>query len=174
MQRLETSFDRNCSSMRICSLDPTVESNAYMEDHQFADKYVEEVLQAYGLNYDDLLADRRSPTQCCNDPKLLFDCIKEAAAEVYNRHFRHLPFVSLIKPKIQPVPLMERDVVREILKGVDGLLLLHLSPQNRLQRDVNKSQAWLDIRTDVEDIVSDIVEASVEALIEETILEQHV
>ena len=68
---------------------------------------------------------------------------------------------------------MERDVVRKMMEGVDGLLL-HLSSQNRLQIDVNKSQAWLDIRTDAEYIVSDIVEASVEALIEETILKQQV
>ena len=68
---------------------------------------------------------------------------------------------------------MERDVVRKMMEGVDGLLL-HLSRQNRLQIDVNKSQAWLDIRTDAEYIVSDIVEASVEALIEETILKQQV
>lgn len=105
-----------------------------------------------------------------NDPKLLFDCINEVVLEVYNRYFRHLPWLSSIKPKIQPVPLTERDVVREIMEGVDLRLLQPREVQ--LQRDVKKSGAWLDIRTDVEDIVIDIVETSLEALIEETILEQ--
>lgn len=169
MRRLETDFDKTCSVMRIRPSD----SNSFMEDHQFGDKYVREVVQAYGLNPDDLLADRQSPAaECCNDPKLLFDCVKEVVAEVYNHHFIHLPFVSYIKPKIQPFPLMDRDIVRKIMEGVNRLLRPHLSRQNHLQRDLNKSPEWLDIRPDIEDIVTAIVEASVEALIEETILDQ--
>ncbi|KAJ9706477.1 hypothetical protein PVL29_001800 [Vitis rotundifolia] len=172
--QLEITFDKHCSASRMCPLDPAVDSNTCMEDHQFADKYVREVTQAYGLNCDELLADRQSPMECWNDPKLLlFDCINEVVLEVYDRYFRHLPWVSSIKPKIQPVPLTERDVVREIMEGVDARLLLQLSPEVQHQRDVKKSGAWLDdIRTDVEDIVIDIVETSLEALIEETILEQ--
>lgn len=168
--QLEITFDKHCSASRMCPLDPAVNSNTCMEDHQFADKYVREVIQAYGLNCDGLLADRQSPMEYWNDPKLLFDCINEVVLEVYNRYFRHLPWLSSIKPKIQPVPLTERDVVREIMEGVDLRLLQPREVQ--LQRDVKKSGAWLDIRTDVEDIVINIVETSLEALIEETILEQ--
>lgn len=137
-----------------------------MEDHEFAEKYAREVTEAYGLNGDELSADY------CDDQKLLFDCINEVVLEAHDRYFRHLPWTSFIKPEIQPVPLTERDMVHEIMDGVDQRLLLQLSSEGHIKRDVEKSGAWLDLRTEVEGIVHDLVEASVEALIEEIILEQ--
>ncbi|PON62883.1 hypothetical protein PanWU01x14_135590 [Parasponia andersonii] len=156
-------------------------------------EYVKAVLQASGLNWDELdLKCRASDpmldsclldssklrsNQLCGDCKLLFDFISEVLLEVYDSHFRCSPGVSFIKPNyVHSLIPVENFVIQEVMKRVDWHFQPHSSPRTMerlITEDLKRSRTWLDIRIDVEDIATEMVEDALEELLMETIVGMH-
>lgn len=179
-------FEEHCSSGIVVSpSDPEINLSTGTIGHASAFDHVRSVLQASSLNWDELVIRGHFPHQLddlnkmevlakesCAEDKLLFDCINEVLAEIYQQHFGTSPWLSFLKPNIRPVS-GKNCMVQEVINGVDR----HLLPQRTLPleqhivKDMEKSRTWADIRIDLEDIAVEMVEGIVQELTEETILE---
>lgn len=156
-----------------------------------ASEYVKAVLQASGLNWDELLMKCHSsgqlldpslfdglevcPDQSCCDHKLLFDYINEVLLEVYQRNVRFPLCILLVKRKLLPV-IMMNDVVDEAMKCVNWFLLSKLHPQTLEQlvgNDLTNSATWMDVHIKAEDVLADVVDGVLEELILESAIELH-
>lgn len=147
-----------------------------MEDEEHLMQYVQLVLQASNLNWDQLsqisypleellhesLFDEVElpPLECYYDPKLLFDHIHEVVMEIYRCHCCSPYWLPFTMPRIMSAPLVE-VVLDEIMTEVD-FYLLPMTEKRTLDQivsnDVAKCRSWLDVRLDTEQIVIDISE----------------
>ncbi|BFG31737.1 hypothetical protein CerSpe_180110 [Prunus speciosa] len=161
---------------------PLEPETSSLNDHEYISEYVMAVLQASGLNWDELsmmcqLSDRLldpflfdavklQPNQFHGDCMLLFDCINEVLVKVCHTHLPCSPWVSFIKPNARRKLCIEKTVIHEVMKSV------HPSPhtmQQIVEKDIAQSGMRLDIRNDVEETVFEMVEDVLEGLIMETI-----
>lgn len=159
-----------------------------MEDEESAFDYVEAVLLASDLNWEEFLLRWLSSDQILDpslfdevelfsnhshhDQKLLFDCTNEVLTEVCVSYFGFSPWVSFVKHNIRPVP-RGKDLIDEVWKGVEWHLLPLPSPctlEQIMTKDMAKPGKWLDLRVDVESIGTDIEEAIFKELMVDTIL----
>jgi hypothetical protein len=149
-------------------------------------EYVEAVLQASGLNCDDLYLMSISSEQLL-DPsligrveflpdhdqtKLLFDCINEILVEVHEHYFGCSPWVSFIKPNIRTLPSMNH-VVCEVSQGVNWHIIPLPLPRTLdqiVRKDMAKSGSWMDVRLDTGSIGCEMGEIILEDLMEDAIL----
>ncbi|XP_047315762.1 uncharacterized protein LOC124919546 [Impatiens glandulifera] len=156
-----------------------------LEDEESAFEFVEAILFASDLKWDDFL-DRwiscdpvldplliheveSFSSRSLHDQKLLFDGTNEVLEEVCQRYFGLSPRVSYLKSNIRPVP-KGQDLIQEIWEGVE-LNLLQPSPfvlESTVKRDM--AEKWIDLRLDTEDICFELCEEIFEQLLEETIL----
>ncbi|KAK4843295.1 hypothetical protein QYF36_006497 [Acer negundo] len=164
-----------------------------MDEHEPLSKYVRELLQVSGINWDELSmkyyssseqllesslfdqVEALSDQSCADDPKLLFDYVNEVLQEVYHCHFSCSPWSSLVKPKLQPV-LSLKDVHYEVMKCVNWNLLSKQLPsltlQQLVEKDLAKSGTWMDIRNiDTERAISELVDSVLEKLTLETAID---
>ncbi|KAI9175111.1 hypothetical protein LWI28_027413 [Acer negundo] len=164
-----------------------------MDEHEPLSKYVRELLQVSGINWDELSmkyyssseqllesslfdqVEALSDQSCADDPKLLFDYVNEVLQEVYHCHFSCSPWSSLVKPKLQPV-LSLKDVHYEVMKCVNWNLLSKQLPsltlQQLVEKDLAKSGTWMDIRSiDTERAISELVDSVLEKLTLETAID---
>ncbi|KAL8543618.1 hypothetical protein ACS0TY_004260 [Phlomoides rotata] len=154
--------------------DPSI---SYMEDEDHLMQYVQLVVQASNLNWDQLSQVSYPPEEllhesvfdevelppldCYYDPKLLFDHINELLMEICECHCCSpywLPLITI--PRIMSTPLAE-VVLDEIMSEADFYLLPMTEKRTLDQlvsKDVEKCRSWLDVRLDTERIVIDISE----------------
>lgn len=177
-----------CSS-EASPIDPTIIPTTCIDEKDSLSGYVNAVLQASRLNWDELSAIMPLTEQLiCEslfdevelpsadspyDLKLLFDHINEVLLEVHRCHFGLPPWLSFIKSKIQFAPL-ERQVVDQVMKDADFYLLPRTEKRTLDQlvgKDVANSGSWLDIRLYTEEIVSQISEYVLEESILYSILD---
>ncbi|PSS04357.1 hypothetical protein CEY00_Acc20207 [Actinidia chinensis var. chinensis] len=159
-----------------------------MEDEESAFEYVEAVLLASDLNWDEFLSRWLSSDQILDvslfdemelfssrsfhDQKLLFDCTNEVLEEVCEHYFGCSPWVSFVKHNIRPIP-RGKDLIHEVWDGVEWNLLPQPSPHTLdqiVRKDMEKSGTWMDLRSDVEGIGIEIGEVIFEELVEDVIL----
>ncbi|GFZ06844.1 phosphatidylinositol N-acetyglucosaminlytransferase subunit P-like protein [Actinidia rufa] len=159
-----------------------------MEDEESAFEYVEAVLLASDLNWDEFLSRWLSSDQILDvslfdemelfssrsfhDQKLLFDCTNEVLEEVCEHYFGCSPWVSFVKHNIGPIP-RGKDLIHEVWDGVEWNLLPQPSPHTLdqiVRKDMEKPRTWMDLRSDVEGIGIEIGEVIFEELVEDVIL----
>ncbi|GMH22468.1 hypothetical protein Nepgr_024311 [Nepenthes gracilis] len=147
--------------------------------------FVKAVVQISGLTWDELfqrflLSDHiLDPSlfneveflqdQLCDDPRLLFDLIDEVLLEICWHNFGC--FLLLEKPFVLPV-LKGKDVFVELWDVFDWYLQLP-GPHTLdkvLAKDNLKSQAWMNLQIDRQNIGIAMEEAILEELMEDTII----
>ncbi|KAK2650291.1 hypothetical protein Ddye_017780 [Dipteronia dyeriana] len=184
MQPLRIKFEEHEPSTE----DQIIQVKSSMEDKESIYKYVKAVLQASGLNWDELCIKLLStdelidpsfsdevefvPSKFCYEQKLLFDCINEALMEICGHYFGCSPWVSFAKPYIRPVPNME-NVLGEVWEGVSWHLLpLPISPtlDQTVRKDMAKSGTWMDLRYDTDTIAIEMGDDILDDLMEDTVL----
>ncbi|KAI4355075.1 hypothetical protein L6164_003885 [Bauhinia variegata] len=158
-----------------------------VEENVFIFDYIQAILQASGLNRDQLWIKCLSSDQIldpslfdqvefftdqpCHDQKLLFDCINEVLMEVCCHYFGVSPWVSFVKSSIRPIPNMKMAILK--VWEVVCWHFLPLPPPHTLDqivgKDVARSVAWMDLQFDAEIVGFEMGEAILEELMEETI-----
>lgn len=150
--------------------------------------YIEAVLQASGLTRDQLFVKCLSsdkildpssfdqveflPNRLCRDQKLLYDCINDVLMEVCCDYFGASPFVSFVNPGIKPTPNM-KGVILKVWEGVCWHFLPLPPPQTLdkiIGKDMDKSEAWMDLRFEAETVGYEISDVILAELMEDTIL----
>ncbi|KAL7203422.1 hypothetical protein ACSBR2_016665 [Camellia fascicularis] len=184
MQPLQIHFEERMT----CATSREICISTCMEDEESAFEYVEAVLLASDLNWEEFLLRWLSSDQIldaslfdevelfsnrsCHDQKLLFDCTNEVLQEACERYFGNSPWVSFIKHNIRPIPRRE-NLIHEVWEGVEWHLLPMPSPhtlEQIVRKDMAKTGTWMDLRFDVESIGIDIGEAIFEELVEDAML----
>ncbi|KAL7002496.1 hypothetical protein U1Q18_003650 [Sarracenia purpurea var. burkii] len=163
---------------------------ACMEDVESAFEYVEVVLLASDLNWEQFLRRWISSDPILepslfdevelfsnrprHDQKLLFDCTNEVLEEFCERYFGFTPRVSFVKHNIRPLP-RAKEVICEVWEGVEWHLLPQPFPRRPrtldliLRKDMAKIGTWMDLRTDVKSVGTKIGDVIFEELVEDTI-----
>jgi hypothetical protein len=167
MQPIQIQFDEGICS-RVCK-----------ENEESAFEYVEAVLLASGLNWDEYLSNRISSDQLLHpslfdevelfsnrpfdDQKLLFDCTNEVLEEIYEHYFNY----SFIRNKNRPV-LNGTRIINEVWEGVEWHLLCY-SPSYSLdqlvKKDMMKTSSWMDLRFETDNLVIHLVNLVVEEIV---------
>ncbi|KAK6920114.1 protein of unknown function DUF3741, partial [Dillenia turbinata] len=158
------------------------------DDKESTFEYVKEVLQGSGLSFDELCMIPLSsddlldpalyddieffPDKIIHNKKLLFDCINEVLLEVHELYFGSSPWVSYVKPIIQPIT-KDEDVLRKVWEGIRWHFLPWQPPRTLeliIAKDMAKNGTWMDLRFEVEGTCIEIGEAIFEDLVADTIL----
>lgn len=148
--------------------------------------YVRSVLQACGLNWNELYLKSQSSLELlepsfygatdffCNHPQydqnLVFDCINEVLLEMIDHHFRFCPLLSFTKPIVRPIPDL-KDATGEVWQQVYWHLLPMPLPRTLDQivhRDMN-SEKWMDLRAGTEGIGFEMSDKILDDLIEDCV-----
>nr|XP_004300797.2 PREDICTED: uncharacterized protein LOC101311098 isoform X1 [Fragaria vesca subsp. vesca] len=167
--------------------DPDTSSSS-LNEHELISKYIQAVLQAASLDWDEISMMCDSTDQLLDpflfdtvklqanqlhcDCMLLFDCIDEVLVDVYRSDLRYFPWLSFIKPNVRQLPI-EETVISKVMKYVEWHNSLHPTPrtmQQVVEMDMARSGTWIDIRKDAEDVIFQMVEDVLEELIIETIV----
>ncbi|KAF3448575.1 hypothetical protein FNV43_RR09288 [Rhamnella rubrinervis] len=170
----------NCATLCKSPLNPEINRITSL-DYQTLSEFIREVLQASGINWDELLKKchaseqvlleldpsvldsvKLQANQCWGDCRLINDCIKDVLLEVYHSHFRCSPWVSLMKLSFRKLPV-EKSVIHEVKKCIDWHLVPETSLEQIIVKDLARSGTWLDIWNDVEDMVVETVESKMQA-----------
>lgn len=155
-----------------------------VDDKELVSDYIKAVLQASGLNWEELFINSLTsdqlldsnllaefefhPNNLCHDQTLLFDCVNEVLREVCGCS----PWVAFAKPLARPIPDM-RNTIQDVLHGVYWYLLpipLLQTLDQIVRKDMAKTRSWLDLRVDTETIGIEIGEAIFKDLIEDIII----
>ncbi|CAI9755449.1 unnamed protein product [Fraxinus pennsylvanica] len=168
--QLRRRLDYEGCSSEASPIDPTIIPTTCIDEKDSISGYVNAVLQASRLNWDELSAIMPLTEQLIYeslfdevefpsadspyDPKLLFDHINEVLLEVHRCHFGLAPWLSFIKSKIQLAPL-EQQVIDQVMKEADFYLLPRTGKRTLDQlvgKDVANSGSWVDIMLYTEEI----------------------
>ncbi|GMJ00326.1 hypothetical protein HRI_003701800 [Hibiscus trionum] len=175
--------ERYVTSLLESHFNPKNNAGTSEDKQESLSECIREVLQVSGLNWDELsrrwhLSDQMLDTSLFDnvevwpkksgaDRRLLFGYISEVLFEIYQCYFRCSPWMSLLNPKPRRA-MLSKNVVHEVLRHVDWLLLSDL-PQQTLQqlveKDLRKSGTWIDIRLDTEEAVTELVDSILEDLV---------
>ncbi|XP_071722254.1 uncharacterized protein [Rutidosis leptorrhynchoides] len=171
IQSLQIQFEEiDSSSVAKQALESDTEGN------ELVFEYVNEVLQASGLNWEELYLKSISSEKflekslidsvefipnllCCDEKQLLFDCINEVFTEIY-------------EPDIRPLPSM-KHAVHEVWKGVNWHFVPLPLPRildQIVRKDMSKSGSWMDLQFDLDIIGCEMCEAILEDLMEDVVL----
>ncbi|XP_047307014.1 uncharacterized protein LOC124910420 [Impatiens glandulifera] len=162
--------------------DPVVCIGNRLADEESAFEYVEAVLLASGINWDEFLSRWISSdpildsslfhevelfsSRSLHDQKVLFDCTNEILDDICERYFSRYPNVVLCRPAGE-------DVIREVWKGVDSNLSWptpFTTLDDAVKRDMEKNREWTSLQSETEKVGIDIEEIILEQLMEDTIL----
>lgn len=130
------------------------------------DTCIRTVLQASGLNWDELSKKSRSSGQLPNpslfdEHNLFSDFIKDVLLELNQRNLECHPWTSFIRPDIQAFSLLRKNVIEDIMKEVHRYLVPSAMPrtlEHLIEKDMEKSVSWSGRRLDAEEIVIQIVD----------------
>lgn len=180
---LKASFGTAIQPLQI-HFDEGMCTRAREENEESAFEYVEAVLLASGLNWDDYLSNKLSLDQLIHpslfdevelfsnrpfdDQKLLFDCTNEVLKDVCERYFS---FYSFVKHNIRPVP-SGTSLIQEVWEGVEWHLLCyppHHSLDQLVRKDMEKSGSWMDLQFEKESMVIELINLVLEDMTEETV-----
>lgn len=104
--------------------------------------------------------------------KLLFDCTNEVLTEACDHYFGFFPGTPFGKQYIRPVP-KGMDLIHEVWTRVEWYLLNTPPPHSLdqlVKKDMARSAAWMDLKSDLENIGIRIEAAIFEELVAETLL----
>ncbi|KAF7826057.1 uncharacterized protein G2W53_017221 [Senna tora] len=184
IQPLQIQFEDHVSS----PMDQIDGGKNYVDENKLVFDYIKAVLQASGLNGDQLwikylsshqildqsLFDEAEflPNKLCHDQKLLFDCINEVLVDACWHYFGVSPWVSFVKPSVRPTPDMKK-VILKVWEGVCWHLLSLPQPHTLdqiVRKDMARSESWMDLRCDAETVGFEMGEAILEELMEDAVL----
>lgn len=164
MQPLHIGFEEE--SLAVDPIDPKINRSSCIRT----------VLQASGLNWDELSKNARSSGQLLNlssfDEHLFTDFFNDVLLEVNQRNAECNPWISIIRPDIQPFSLLAKNVVEEVMKEVHWYFIPSVMPHaldHLVGNDMKNIESWSDTRLDIEDVVIQIVDDVLEESIMETI-----
>ncbi|KAF6175102.1 hypothetical protein GIB67_022783 [Kingdonia uniflora] len=181
IQPLHIDFDENDSSCMVVS---TSNQEDYLrtcidEEHLYSE-YVRALLKASNIRsldhpLDPSLFDEVDvlPDQLGSRQKLLFDCVNEVLAELYDRYFGCSPWIAYVNPNIRPPPVGE-TLMHEVWETIVCHLPSQLQPRTLddiVGKDMEKSRMWMDLRFDTEDYGVVIADEIVEELMEDTMFD---
>ncbi|KAG4135197.1 hypothetical protein ERO13_D08G201600v2 [Gossypium hirsutum] len=166
-------------------LDMKNNAGTSIDKQESLSKYIRSVLQISGLNWDELfrkwnLADQMLDSSmfdnvklwhhksCSTDHhRLIFSYINEVLSEMYRCYFRCSPWISLLDPRPRPARF-SKDIVHEVLRHVDWVLLTEL-PQQTLQQlvenDLAKSGTWFNLRFVTEEVIIKLADSILQDLV---------
>ncbi|KAB2018299.1 hypothetical protein ES319_D08G219900v1 [Gossypium barbadense] len=166
-------------------LDMKNNAGTSIDKQESLSKYIRSVLQISGLNWDELfrkwnLADQMLDSSmfdnvklwhhksCSTDHhRLIFSYINEVLSEMYRCYFRCSPWISLLDPRPRPARF-SKDIVHEVLRHVDWVLLTEL-PQQTLQQlvenDLAKSGTWFNLRFVTEEVIIELADSILQDLV---------
>ncbi|XP_058222603.1 uncharacterized protein LOC131332416 isoform X1 [Rhododendron vialii] len=158
-----------------------------LEDEESSFDYVEAVLLASGLNWEEFLSRWLSSDQILDaklfdevelfsnrsrqDQKLLFDCTNDILKVVCDRYFGNSPWVSFAKHIIHPIP-RGKSFIHEVWNGVEWCIFSQpysCTLDQIVGNDMSKAGTLMDLQFDVENIGIEIGEAIVKVLVDEII-----
>ncbi|KAK9068310.1 hypothetical protein SSX86_012421 [Deinandra increscens subsp. villosa] len=173
--------------LRIQFEDQEIYARNCVENEESAFEYVEAVLLASDLNWDEFekrwlssmpildssLFDEVEifSSRPSHDQRLLFDSTNGVLKEICDCYLGFFLQLSFIKRKIQPVPEGE-DLINEVWERIE----LHLKDNYPLSLDqlVNKdlgiSRTWMDLSSDSREIVFEIDKSIFEDMMDDTLL----
>lgn len=156
-----------------------------MEDEESAFEYIEAVLLASDLNWDEFLLRWLSSDQPLDpslfdevklfsnrpshDQRLLFDCTNEVLKEVCNRYFGGSLRFSSVKESVRPAP-RGMKLIQEVWEGIE-LDILQNSAQSLdqlVRKDLGKSGTWMELQSETEYIVIEMGKLILEGLMDDT------
>ncbi|KAI3719451.1 hypothetical protein L6452_20350 [Arctium lappa] len=151
-----------------------------VENDESAFEYIEAVLLASDLNWDDFEKRWLSSTQILDsslydelqifsslpthDQLLLFDSTNETLKEVCDRSFGFFPDLPFVKPNSRPLPY---EVWEKIESRIDGPYPHSLD--QLIRKDLEESRMWMDLRSETREIVIDAEELIFEDLMDDTL-----
>ncbi|KAJ0717502.1 hypothetical protein HanPI659440_Chr13g0524121 [Helianthus annuus] len=158
-----------------------------VENEESAFEYVEAVLLASDLNWDEFEKRWLSSMQILDsslfeevaifssrpsyDQRLMFDSTNEVLEEICECYLDFVRQLSFIKQKIQPVP-NGANLINEVWERIE----LHLkdnyplSLDQLVKKDLEISRTWMDLSSDSREIVFEIDESIFDDMIEDTLL----
>ncbi|KAL5727446.1 hypothetical protein ACHQM5_000641 [Ranunculus cassubicifolius] len=175
----------SCSTMVVSTSSLHNHRGPWIQDSIPPFKYVSAILQASKVNWEELHSSEflidpslYDEINLISDPhygdrKVLFDCINEVLGELYERYFGSSPWVGFVNRDIRPAP-MGKSIIIEVWEGINWNLLPPLMPRSLdqiIEKDMEKSRTWMDLRPDTESIGSEMVEFVVDELIEEALFD---
>ena len=187
MPNISAAEEHHSAPLMRSPADPDTSSSS-LNEHELISEYIQAVLQAASLDWDEISMMCDSTDQLLDpflfdtvklqanqlhcDCMLLFDCIDEVLVDVYRSDLRYFPWLSFIKPNVRQLPI-EETVISKVMKYVEWHNSLHPTPrtmQQVVEMDIARSGTWIDIRKDAEDVIFQMVEDVLEELIIETIV----
>ncbi|XP_076939217.1 uncharacterized protein LOC143607790, partial [Bidens hawaiensis] len=172
--------------LRIRFEDQETRTRNCVENEESAFEYVEAVLLASDLNWDEFGKRWLSSMQILDsslfdevqifssrpshDQRLLFDATNEVLEEICDCYLGFFLELSFTKRKIQPVP-KGASLITEVWERIE----LHLkdnyplSLDQLVMKDLGVSRTWMDLSTDSREVVYDIDESIFEDMIDDTL-----
>ncbi|KAI3829239.1 hypothetical protein L1987_03356 [Smallanthus sonchifolius] len=173
--------------LRIRFEDQEICTRNCVENEESSFEYVEAVLLASDLNWDEFGSRWISSMQILDsslfdevaifssrpshDQRLLFDSTNEVLKEVCDCYLDFFRQLSFIKRKIQPVP-KGADLINEVWERIE----LHLkdnyplSLDQLVKKDLGISRTWMDLSSDSREIVFEVDESIFEDMMDDTLL----
>ncbi|KVH97251.1 protein of unknown function DUF4378 [Cynara cardunculus var. scolymus] len=158
----------------------------HVENDESAFEYVEAVLLASDLNWDDFEKRWLSSTQIldsslynelqifssrpAHNQRLLFDSTNEILTEVCDRSLGFFPDLPFVKPNIHPLP-KGIDLINEVWERIESRIdgPYPRSLDQLVKRDLEVSRMWMDLRSETREIVIETEESIFEDLIDDTL-----
>ncbi|XP_031278371.1 uncharacterized protein LOC116136844 [Pistacia vera] len=179
----QINYEEQCSAAVMMSpVDLKINSSNVINEHEPMCKYMRAVLEAAGINWDELSIKSHSsdqlldpslfdevellPNEFCVDHMLLCDYINEVLGELCLSYFSCSPWLSFAK-QIRPA----KNMVYEVMKCVDWNLLAQQSTptlDQLVEKDLARPGTWINIRIEAEETVNEMVESLLEELTLET------
>ncbi|KAJ0049147.1 hypothetical protein Pint_15154 [Pistacia integerrima] len=179
----QINYEEQCSAAVMMSpVDLKIHSSNVINEHEPMSKYMRAVLEAAGINWDELSLKSHSsdqlldpslfdevellPNEFCVDHMLLCDYINEVLGELCLSYFSCSPWLSFAK-QIRPA----KNMVYEVMKCVDWNLLAQQSTptlDQLIEKDLARPGTWVNIRIEAEETINEMVESLLEELTLET------
>ncbi|KAL9684885.1 hypothetical protein QQ045_022327 [Rhodiola kirilowii] len=192
IQPLHINFEERSPMKRLKLHSDTISKTSIPSKKQTssATEYTRKVLEASKLDWHELALKWHSSTQILDpdtytkiesqsqkvtilESRLLFDHINEVLLNIYQPYCGFYPWVSLCRPH-KPHIVTKRNFMEQVIKIVEMNFILgqqELPMQRLVVNAMEKSGAWIDIRSELEDMVLEIVEEAAEELVEEFVFE---
>ncbi|XP_071735948.1 uncharacterized protein [Rutidosis leptorrhynchoides] len=159
----------------------------HIEDEESVYEYVESVLLASDLNWDEFEKRWLSSAQILDsslyhelqlfssrptyEQRLLFDTTNEILNEVCDHSLDLFPKLSYFKPNISPVS-KGMNLIKEVWERIESRLNCHyrISLDQLIKKDFEVLSSWTDLHSDTREIVMEIEELMFDDMIDDMVL----